>query len=112
NPMSSGATTGGSYYNESKVAAKQRENLDPKEFENDDSSPFDNVELQTIDEIKELNNIFQILNTNAPEARTEEAAAVVEQVEREKAMERKTPKENGPHLTNISKREECNNNFD
>ncbi|KAJ6218982.1 hypothetical protein RDWZM_004794 [Blomia tropicalis] len=33
------------------------------EFENNDSSPFDNVELQTIDDIKELNNVFQALNT-------------------------------------------------
>ena len=47
------------------LTSKLRGNLvNPKEFENYDSSPFDNVELQTIDEIKELNNVFQALNSN------------------------------------------------
>lgn len=54
------------------ITAKLRGNLvNPSEFENTDSSPFDNVELQTIDEIKELNNVFQALNTRS-EATTEE----------------------------------------
>ncbi|KPM08195.1 hypothetical protein QR98_0067090 [Sarcoptes scabiei] len=35
--------------------------VNPQDFEND-SSPFDNVELQTIDDIKELNKVFGVLN--------------------------------------------------
>lgn len=57
---------------DTKITAKLRGNLvNPSEFENTDSSPFDNVELQTIDEIKELNNVFQALNTRS-ETTTEE----------------------------------------
>ena len=49
---------------------KVNASINPKEFENDDSSPFDNVELQTIDEIKELNNVFQALNTKKEEIKS------------------------------------------
>lgn len=42
--------------------------INPKEFVNDDSSPFDNVELQTIDDIKELDNVFQAINNVGKES--------------------------------------------
>lgn len=47
-----------------KAAAPASKNgeLNTREFENNDTNPFDNVELQSIDELKELNQLFQTLN--------------------------------------------------
>lgn len=38
---------------------KTVKSINPRDFENDTSSPFDNVELQTIDDMSELSSVFQ-----------------------------------------------------
>ncbi|KAL1422446.1 hypothetical protein MTO96_022311 [Rhipicephalus appendiculatus] len=43
------------------------------EFENDSSSPFDYVELQTINELEELSSVFQGMTTQSPHATSAEA---------------------------------------
>uniref|UniRef100_A0A224Z0A2 Protein containing UBA domain n=1 Tax=Rhipicephalus zambeziensis TaxID=60191 RepID=A0A224Z0A2_9ACAR len=43
------------------------------EFENDSSSPFDYVELQTINELEELSSVFQGMTTQSPQATSAEA---------------------------------------
>lgn len=52
--------------NDAENASNKPSSVVLKEFEIDDSSPFDNVELQSIDDLKELNHIFQeMMKTNA-----------------------------------------------
>jgi hypothetical protein len=43
--------------------------INTKEFESDTSSPFDNVELQTIDDMQELNDVFQAFNSKPVETK-------------------------------------------
>uniref|UniRef100_L7M4W1 Ubiquitin-associated protein 1 n=1 Tax=Rhipicephalus pulchellus TaxID=72859 RepID=L7M4W1_RHIPC len=43
------------------------------EFENDSSSPFDYVELQTINELEELSSVFQGMTAQSPQATSAEA---------------------------------------
>lgn len=42
------------------------------EFENESSSPFDYVELQTINELEELSSVFQGMTTQSPQATSAE----------------------------------------
>lgn len=46
-------------------------NINLSDFENDTSSPFDYMELQTINDLEELSNVFQGLNVNKPKTFTE-----------------------------------------
>lgn len=46
------------------------------EFENDTSSPFDYMELQTINDMEELNSVFQGMTAAAPPARNEDQAGL------------------------------------
>jgi hypothetical protein len=43
--------------------------INTKEFESDTSSPFDNVELQTIDDMQELNDVFQAFHSKPIETK-------------------------------------------
>ena len=48
--------------NKTDVLIKKIKKINPADFENE-SSPFDNVELQTIDYMQELNNVFQAVSS-------------------------------------------------
>ncbi|KAH7642802.1 hypothetical protein HUG17_9493 [Dermatophagoides farinae] len=80
--------------------------VNPKEFENDDSSPFDNVELQSIDEFKELNKVFGALNfsTSSSITTTTTTTTTVPQVPRN------SPIQHLHHLQPLNQTAEESNN--